>query len=66
MAGLGTLNGGLGKRRIWGFSGEINDFLLELGGGFRPIISLFGFRSLRNYEKIGVFKKMTFFSESDS
>ena len=36
------------------------------GGGFRPIISLFGFRSLRNYEKIGVFKKMTFFSESDS
>ena len=31
MAGLGTLNGGLGKWRIWGFSGENDDFLMEFG-----------------------------------
>jgi len=38
----------------------------KYGGGSRPIISPFGFRSGHNYEKIGVFKKKTFFSESDS
>ena len=31
MAGLGTLNGGLGKWRIWAFSGKNGDFLLEIG-----------------------------------
>ena len=31
MAGLGTLNGGLNKWRIWGFSDENGDFLMEIG-----------------------------------
>ena len=31
MAGLGTLNGGLAQWRIWGFSGENDDFLMEFG-----------------------------------
>ena len=31
MAVLGTLNGGLGKWRIWGFSGEKGDFFMETG-----------------------------------
>ena len=31
MAGLGTLNGGLGKWRIRGFSGEKGDLFMEIG-----------------------------------
>ena len=31
MAELGTLNGGLGKWRIWGFSGENDDFFVKIG-----------------------------------
>ena len=27
------------------------------GGGFRLIISLFGYRLVRNYEKIGIFEQ---------
>ena len=41
MAGLGTLNGGLGKWRIWGFSGENDDYLTEFGEFLEKKLKIF-------------------------